>query len=108
MTSRWCRRRPTPTAARRADGTIYPTQRITTKGWPKVMSTSEWYEGFAVREAAGHSPTYERLARTVAASTELTGVVVDLGCEQPRMPLRLRPKPALRSAWSASVKGARG
>ena len=35
------------------------------------ISTSEWYDGFAVREAAGNSPTYERLARAVAASDEV-------------------------------------
>lgn len=35
------------------------------------IATSEWYEGFAVREAAGHSPTYERLALAVARSGDL-------------------------------------
>jgi len=35
------------------------------------MSTSEWYAGFAVREAAGNSPTYERLAQAVAVSAEI-------------------------------------
>ena len=34
-------------------------------------NTSEWYEAFAVREAAGHSPTYKRLANAVAASSEI-------------------------------------
>lgn len=38
------------------------------------ISTSEWYVGFAVREAAGNSPTYEQLAHAVAASPE----VIDL------------------------------
>lgn len=32
------------------------------------LSTSEWYETFAMREAAGSSPVYERLARAVAFS----------------------------------------
>lgn len=36
-------------------------------------TTSEWYDGFAVREAAGNSPTYERLAHAVAVSVEVTG-----------------------------------
>ncbi len=35
------------------------------------ISTSEWYAAFAVREAAGNSPTYERLARAVAASAAI-------------------------------------
>lgn len=35
------------------------------------IGTSEWYAGFAVREAAGNSPTYERLAYAVAASPEI-------------------------------------
>ena len=35
------------------------------------IGTGEWYEGFAVCEAAGNSPTYERLAQGVAASAEI-------------------------------------
>lgn len=38
---------------------------------PTAMTTSEWYLAFATREAAGSSPTYERLARAVASSDEL-------------------------------------
>jgi hypothetical protein len=36
-----------------------------------MTSTSDWYDGFAVREAAGHSPSYERLAHAVAGSAEI-------------------------------------
>ena len=33
-----------------------------------TTTTADWYLGFAEREAAGHSPAYEQLARAVAAS----------------------------------------
>jgi hypothetical protein len=36
-------------------------------------STSEWYDAFAEREAAGNSPIYQRLAHAVAAHTEIIG-----------------------------------
>lgn len=36
-----------------------------------TTSTSEWYDGFAEREAAGSSATYERLAHAVARSQAL-------------------------------------
>jgi hypothetical protein len=38
-------------------------------------STGERYQAFAAREAAGHSPIYEFLAHTVAASTEIINLL---------------------------------
>lgn len=35
------------------------------------MTTGEWYARFVVVEAAGNSPSYERLARAVAANAEI-------------------------------------
>jgi hypothetical protein len=51
------------------------------------MSTSEWYVGFAVREAAGHSPSYERLALAVAGSAEVVARLDTLpqGKRQPNL-----------------------
>ena len=35
-----------------------------------TTTTADWYLGFAARDAAGHSPTYERLARAVVGASD--------------------------------------
>ncbi|BCJ59581.1 hypothetical protein Jiend_30030 [Micromonospora endophytica] len=47
-----------------------------------VMMTAEWYRRFAVREARGHSPTYEALALAVSADEHLVKLLDQLPQEK--------------------------
>ena len=53
-------------------------------GCAMSLSTSEWYDVFAVREAAGNSPTYELLAHAVAASAEILDRLDTLPEDEPQ------------------------